>query len=330
MSRPDQLPNFFLQENATDAIIKHPSQNNNNPNSVQNNSSELNIFKVPMVPPEKYTDEAKSIPMSLKPVEQQTTVSTTLFKKPKVFNELKVFNNLPNVQQPSNATSAAANNFNTTKQSLSSSGLFDDDNMSKVADLPKNSTPIYTDNTSSAYLLAKRNKIFKNAMMDLTITGTGTTTANNPLSNNKPLYQPQIPERVDEEQQHGSSEESNGNNNNNNNNLAMAGRLSSASQGVRAENGAARLSGGNLKPNGRGSAQPVTMPVVNSPLNGHKTAMRGGGNKMSMHDMSLIAAYENAATSTNLVSVAKVQLPKHVKKTIKDEIKKDKSKCVIS
>ena len=50
---------------------------------------------------------------------------------------------------------------------------------------------------------------------------------------------------------------------------------------------------------------------------------------MSMLDMSKIAAYENATTSSNLVSVAKIQLPKHVKKSIKDEYKKDKSKCSI-
>jgi hypothetical protein len=277
------------------------------------NSTDLDIFKVPMVP--------NKIPMSLKPVETAGQA-----KKPKVFNELKVFNNLTSAVN-NNATSN--NNFNTTKQSLSSTGIFDED-VSKLNDLPKSSTPIYTDNTSSAYLLAKRNKIF-NAKLDLTITGTANMNGNlnnfYSVAKAEKQYQPQIPERVDEEL---AGEENRAASNSGNSDYAMLPKLNmiQSTQSNSKEN-LAKAAGSSLKSmvalrqNNQMAA--TAGQTANTPL-----GQESRNNKMSMHDMSLIAAYENATTSTNLVSVAKVQLPKYVKKSIKEEIKKDKTKCVIS
>jgi hypothetical protein len=273
-------------------------------NTLKNNSSDLNIFKVPLVP-DKNTEDNSKMPLSLQPVE------TGQPKKQRVFNELKVFNNIDNT-----------NNFNTTKQSLSSTGIFEDD-VSKLTDLPKSSTPIYTDNTSSAYLLAKRNKIF-NAKLDLTITGSGNMNGNlnyYSVAKAEKQYQPQIPERVEEE----IASEDNRAVNSGNSDYGMPPKLNmpQSAQSTSREN-IAKLTGTNLKSMIALSQNNNLPQPVNTQLS------QDNRNKISMHDMSMISAFENAATATNIVSVEKVQLPKNFKKSMKEEIKKDKSKCVIS
>jgi hypothetical protein len=46
-------------------------------------------------------------------------------------------------------------------------------------------------------------------------------------------------------------------------------------------------------------------------------------------DVSKISALENATSTNSCVIVTKADLPKDIKKCLKEEIKKDKSKCSI-
>lgn len=47
-------------------------------------------------------------------------------------------------------------------------------------------------------------------------------------------------------------------------------------------------------------------------------------------DVSKISALENATSTNGYVVVAKVDMPKDVRKCLKDEFKKDKKQCSIS
>jgi hypothetical protein len=171
------------------------------------------------------------------------------------FSELKVFNHL-----------AEENNETQTTKSVSLNPV--------AGDLPKNSTPIFTDSTTAALLLNKRKQLL-NAKLDLTI----------------------APPAL----------------------LPMQGAGAKSSQMERKSSSQFLL-----------APRPATSLAASKQLATvfDETIQLSGSGALNVSKMYSI---ENA-TSTNLVSVAKTDMPRDLKKCFKDEIKeikKDKSKCSI-
>ena len=327
--------NGYIDEemNAFKSSSNINNNNNSNLRSAQTRNiangtdDDTSLFKIPSVPKQYNSDETSTntkLPMSLKPIESQANIVKN--KSSKIYTELKVFNNLDSV--PTNSNNKNNNNNNnaisdTTKQSLfSTTTVYDNDisrlTMNTANDLPKNSTPIYTDNSSSAYLLAKRKQVFK---LDLTVTGPTVGGVQQPLTARKldrQMIDQIIPEKELEEciEEKRNSAESE----------YYLPKIEIQSNKVAANPGV-KSTVSLISHNGYRLQTPISLAAsVQANANNN---LENSNKQMSMLDMSKIAAYENATTSSNLVSVAKIQLPKHVKKSIKDEYKKDKSKCSI-
>lgn len=198
----------------------------------KNKVSDCVTFKKPSLPDTRVSDQ---LPMSLQPVEIQS--NEYLLKKNKIYNELKVFNNIGNLE-------------NTACKGVQS-------------ELPKNSTPIYPDNSTAALLTAKRKKML-NGKLDLTI--------------------------------------------------APVADLRTSNYGT-----AKRIAKENFVTSTLRSSNNLITGVKKSPK-----LMSVPGETL---DLSKLSAIENA--STNLISVAKAEIPADIKKKFKEEIKKDKTKCVI-
>lgn len=193
----------------------------------KNKTSDYVTFKKPLLPdqPKKM---AEPLPLSLQPVHIQS--NEYLLKNNKIYNELKVFKNIANLDS-TNVTAGAS------------------------VELPKNSTPIYSDNSTAAYLTAKRKKLL-NGKLDLTIA-------------------PALAE-------------------------SKVSKENFVTSTLRSSN--------NLQASVKKSSKLLNIP----------------GETL---DLSKLSAIENA--SANLINVAKADFPNHIKKKFKDEIKKDKTKCLI-
>ena len=198
----------------------------------KNKVSDYVTFKKPLLPDMR---KSNPLPMSLQPVQIQS--NEYLLKKNKIYNELKVFNYIGNLET-------------TTVNGVSS-------------EMPKNSTPIYPDNSTAALLTAKRKKLL-NGKLDLTI--------------------------------------------------APAADLKTSNYGT-----AKRVAKENFVTS--------TLRSSNNLITGVKKSSKLMSIPGETLDLSKLSAIENA--STNLISVAKAEFPVDIKKKFKEEIRKDKTKCII-
>lgn len=151
-----------------------------------------------------------------------------------------------------------------------------------VGELPKNSTPIYSDNTTAAYLTAKRKKLL-NAKLDLTIAPPSESVESKPIERKS-------------------------------SNFVMTKLTTKPTQQENFATSTLR-STNNLQMSSKKSSKLLTVPGV-------ETKVISGA-----LDLSKLSAIENVVTSTNLISVAKVEMPLDLKKRFKED--KYKSKCVI-
>jgi hypothetical protein len=294
-------------------------------------NQQKNAFKVPQ-PPDEF-----NVPLSIKPVfESSTHMSNFSQKRSKVLNELKVFNN-------SNTNNSNMSNNNLTKHSLFFNTMFDTNDQSMLRinnELPKNSTPIYTDNTNSAYMLAKRKQLL-NAKLDLTITGP-ISNFSAPVGNNimnsyanlmqkqqqlmmqeKQQQQPLIPENLEEETiEEGYYNLGNGNIINHPKQEFILPKIS-----INIENG-------NDEQAVKTSSTLRTAEQTDADGSGGGVALKGQTKQINKINTNLNVskihcAFEAVSTSANLISIPKSEIPKEFKKKIKNDIKKDKSMCSI-
>ncbi|CAF1045263.1 unnamed protein product [Brachionus calyciflorus] len=249
--KPDVRDEDFVDDEMS--VFKNETLNN------QNKISDYKTFKIPLLPDKKL----EQLPLSLQPIQIQP--NDYLLKNNKIYNELKVFNNI--------------SNFDSTTTNLPNLNL-----NPLVGELPKNSTPIFSDNTTAAYLTAKRKKLL-NAKLDLTIAPPTTDGQEAKPIERKPsnFMMPKVkstplPENF-------------------------------VTSTLRSTN--------NLQLSTKKSSKLLSVPGV-------ETKVISGS-----LDLSKLSAIENVVTSTNLISVSKAEIPLDIKKQFKEEIKKDKSKCII-
>lgn len=211
--------------------------------------------------------------------------------------ELKVFDNISvNITQQTNSTVSTLN---------------------PAPELPKNSTPIFTDHATAASLNAKHRQ-FLNAKLNLTIAPPASgqqidfkkpNTINNTikLESSKPVFLvPQIPPV------NASNEQSlKQKNSPSHANTYKTSTLKSNSN-LMMENMNYGLAC-NSKSGTNGLERKMTHKIMSSEI----------------LDVSKISALENATSTNSCVVVTKADIPKDIKKCLKDEIKKDKSKCSI-
>ena len=164
------------------------------------------------------------------------------------------------------------------------------------AELPKNSTPISTDLSTQQHLSAKH-RHFLNAQLDLTI-----APPKNLKKTNSPSEQvfriPQVPPISEERSTFNPAP-------------SQVENIKKIEKGYKTS---------TLKSNSN--------LVINSEANKKKM-----GNQMltsDILDVSKISALENATSTNGYVVVAKADMPKDVRKCLKDEFKKDKKQCSIS
>jgi hypothetical protein len=205
------------------------------------------------------------------------TKKSSLFKETAVknakkanikFNELKVFNNLEN------------QSINSMRSELKSANTYE---------LPKNSTPIFTDSRATAVLMRNHNHLY-NAKLNLTIVPSQhqsqqqTNYTNNNNDERKPTFLlPKVP--------------------------TCPGKFNSM---------------GSLKPTEQfvtSTLKPVSEEVINVNTNNFRI-------KGSQLNVSQLTSIENVV-STDLVSVSKTPLPKDIRQTFKQEMKRDKIRCLI-
>lgn len=284
-------------------------------------SSDYKTFKIPLMPAPQ---SINNLPLSIRPIDAQP--NEYLFKKNKVFNELKVFSNishLTNVQDQSSI---------------------------HPSELPKNSTPILTDNTALAILNAKRKQIL-NAKLDLTIQTTNQSAPPpQPQHQQQPVYDKQesspqldLLERANLMQQLTNSEPTkpmsaikpNENRRSGNfllpklSHLAGGGKQSSKASQAAAQSKAdtvdyrtSTLKSTSTDQGGSGGGQKASKQLEQLPIIEKKSA--------NTLDISKLSAIENVVTSTNVVGVPKVDMPKGLRHCIKEEIRRDKKSCIIS
>ena len=211
-------------------------------------------------------------------------------------HELKVFDNL-------SVNSNQINNNN-------------NDNKTKLPDLPKNSTPIFTDNATAASLNAKHRQ-FLNAKLNLTIMP-GQQQKQQTLINNNNKQQeiksvflvPQVPPIQQQQQQKVSP--------------------------VTSANTAAAASSATTTTTYKTSTLKSNSNLIMDTVDYDSEIVAKSRNKIAhkimpsdILDVSKISALENATSTNSCVIVTKADLPKDIKKCLKEEIKKDKSKCSI-
>lgn len=163
-----------------------------------------------------------------------------------------------------------------------------DTNTIKIPELPKNSTPIFTDNATAATLNAKH-KQFLNAKLNLTII----PPHNQLKQESKPVFLvPQIPPVQ-------------------------------YSSDNKKQSPANIYKTSTLKSNSNLIMESVDQFNADSRKMSHKILAS------DILDVSKISALENATSTNSCVVVTKAEMPRDIKKCLKDEIKKDKSKCSI-
>ncbi len=207
--------------------------------------------------------------------------------------ELKVFNNIN-----SNTT---INSLNQTEQSSAGPAK---------AELPKNSTPISTDHGTQQHLSAKH-RHFLNAQLDLTIVAAKQQTAlvqrktNSPNTQNPVFLVPQVPAPHKEQNQVVSS-------------TPAPPEIKKSSLSNVVNMGSYKTS--TLKSNSN--------LVVSSDV--HKKKLGNHLLTADILDVSKISALENATSTNACVVVTKADIPKDLRRSLKDEFKKDKKQCSIS
>ena len=223
----------------------------------------------------------------------------------KTINELKVFTNLSNTNSSIQFSSVENQKLSTVPN-----------------ELPKNSTPIYTGLNLNA-----KHKNFLNAKLNLTILppsqqqlpqiNENKKSSNSPINQMRPInpsepkfYLPQVnntedcpPQRLNECKK--------------NEILGKQFTLSSSSSNAISYKTSTLKSNSNILSNGANYNCDI-------------------GRKVSQHilptdtlNVSKISAMENATSTNSCVVVLKAEMSKDIKKSLKDEFKKDKSKCSI-
>jgi len=260
--------------------------------------SDYKDFKKPLMNSGNETKSASSL-HSTKMSEYQRQPSIEIKKPGQVFvqkhTELKVFNNLSvNVTQ----------NENTKTSTVTLTG---------VSDLPKNSTPIFTDNIALANLNAK-NRQFLNAKLNLTIMPS----------------QQQMAQNIEPKKLNINSSTSTNNVKSEAKSVFLVPQVPPIQEGTEQQ----------LKPKQSPTYKTSTLKS-NSNLTMDAVDMNHGySGEMSRKlahklmpsdilDVSKISALENATSTNSCVVVTKADMPRDIKKCLKDEIKKDKSKCSI-
>jgi len=212
-------------------------------------------------------------------------------------HELKVFENL-------SVNSNQTNNNNTN------------DNKTKLPDLPKNSTPIFTDNATAASLNAKHRQ-FLNAKLNLTIMPGQQQKQQTLINNNNKQPEvksvflvPQVPPIQQQQQQQKVSPVTSANT-----------AASSATTTTTTYKTSTLKSNSNLIMD--------TVDYDNEIVAKSRNKIAHKIMPSDILDVSKISALENATSTNSCVIVTKADLPKDIKKCLKEEIKKDKSKCSI-
>jgi hypothetical protein len=268
-------------------------------------TSDYKTFKKPLI----YTanNESKSsssLHSTRMPIYQTSAVRQPSFEiknnnRNQIFvqkHELKVFDNL-------SVNSNQTNNNN------------NNDNKTKLPDLPKNSTPIFTDNATAASLNAKHRQ-FLNAKLNLTIMP-GQQQKQQALINNNNKQQevksvflvPQVPP-IQQQQK--------------------------VSPVTSANTAAAAASSATTTTTYKTSTLKSNSNLIMDTVDYDNEVVAKSRNKIAhkimpsdILDVSKISALENATSTNSCVIVTKADLPKDIKKCLKEEIKKDKSKCSI-
>ena len=277
------------------SLFKNKNDSLNNPSKIV---ADYKTFKIPLLTINGSVDELAShqvqqqnVPLSLQPINEDNFVKPAPppALKSNKFSELKVFNNLdvenqPPIQQQQQQTTKIKSNPQL--------------NALLTADLPKNSTPIFTDSNTAAILLNKRKQLL-NAKLDLTIAPPSSSVQILNIQQNeqrKPTFLvPKVPT----------------NNKFSSNSLSALQKEQDQCQQQQ-----------NPTQSSQQELPVITLDETIQLANG----VIGGSGALNLSKIYSI----ETAVSTDLVSVAKTEIPKDLKKCFKDEIKKDKSKCLIS
>ena len=234
----------------------------------------------------------------------QRQPSIELKKNSQIFvqkhTELKVFNNLSvNVTQNDNTRTS-------TVTTLTTGGGCG------APDLPKNSTPIFTDNAAVANLNAK-NRQFLNAKLNLTI---------------MPPQQQQTAQSIEPKKLNINSSAST----NNVKSVFLVPQVPPIQEGIEQQQQQLKQ---KQSPSYKTSTLKSNSNLVMDNVDNHGY---GGdmGRKLThklmpsdILDVSKISALENATSTNSCVIVTKLEIPKDIKKCLKEDFKKDKSKCSI-
>ena len=264
--------------------------------------SDYKDFKKPLMISGNETKSASSL-HSTKMSEYKRQPSIEIKKSNQVFvqkhcTELKVFNNLSvNVTQ----------NENTKNSTVTLTGM--------PADLPKNSTPIFTDIATVANLNAK-NRQFLNAKLNLTIMPS----------------QQQIAQNIEPKKLNiNSSTSANNNVKSELKSVFLVPQVPPIQEGTEHQQLKQKQSPtyktSTLKSNSNLVMDTVDMSHGYSGEMGRKLAHKLMPSDIL--DVSKISALENATSTNSCVVVTKADMPRDFKKCLKDEIKKDKTKCSI-
>lgn len=256
----------------------------------QNNRRSVLINNELILHKEKDTRNRHSMPIAQQQQQHQQQVFV------QKHTELKVFNNLQTT------TNMTINSLNQTEQST---------NGAVKSELPKNSTPISTDHGTQQHLSAKH-RHFLNAQLDLTIVPGKQQTAlaqrktNSPNSQNPVFLVPQIPMLHNDQK----------------------GQLVSSTP-TPPEIKKSSLSTVNMGSYKTSTLKSNSNLVVNS-NDIHKKKLGNHLLTSDILDVSKISALENATSTNACVIVTKADIPKDLRRSLKDEYKKDKKQCSIS
>ncbi len=229
-------------------------------------------------------------------------------QQPQIFvqkhSELKVFSNIN--------TNLTVNSLNQTEQST----VITNNEGSVKPEIPKNSTPISTDLGTQQNLSAKH-RHFLNAQLDLTIVPPN----KQQIQQNQLGFQSRTTKKIDSPQQKS---------------IFLVPQV----PGMYSQNA-------ENKPQAQAVMAPISQIEMLKKSSSYKTSTlksnsnlivnmnevnkkKTGGMHPDILDVSKISALENATSTNGCVMVQRTEIPRDLRKTLKDELKKDKKQCIIS
>lgn len=297
---------------------------NKNETLTTNRLSDYKSFKTPLMPPVSISskENLNIIHGAASASNLQSNINTNnrrsvLINNELILNQEKDFRNSNNQQQQQifiqkHTELKVFNNVN-TNLTINSLNQTEASNNGAIKAEPKNSTPISTDLNTQQHLSAKH-RHFLNAQLDLTIVPSKKQqpmpdsklkkNTNSPNQQLPVFLVPQVPSIQEERMLTASSTPL----------PSSVDVLKKTQINSNVYKTSTLKSNSNLKVNSEINKKKIAPPLLTSDI----------------LDVSKISALENATSTNECVVVAKMEMPRDLKKCLKDEMKKDKKQCSIS